>query len=214
MVKFCNGCLENKNITYFNIDNSKKDGLQRICKKCQKDYREKNKKSIKDKQKSNYQKNKDSLNNKQKKYYKENRELILRYQKKYASENKYKIKKYKREYNKNRMKNDPEYQIQSILKSRFNSLIKEGVINYSGSKTKRSQELLGCSLLFFKEYIENLFTEGMSFENHGMYGWHYDHIKPLSSFNLLEEEEQKIAFHYTNIQPLWAEDNLSKGNNY
>jgi hypothetical protein len=88
------------------------------------------------------------------------------------------------------------------------------MVKHSGSKTKKSQELLGCSIEFFKEYIEGLFTEGMTFKNHGFYGWHYDHIKPLSKFNLLDKEEQKKAFHYTNIQPLWAEDNLKKSAKY
>ena len=52
----------------------------------------------------------------------------------------------------------------------------------------------------------------MSWSNHGVWGWHIDHIIPLSSFNLRKKEEQKKAFNYKNLQPLWAEDNLSKGN--
>jgi hypothetical protein len=52
----------------------------------------------------------------------------------------------------------------------------------------------------------------MCFENHGQFGWHYDHIKPLTSFDLIDVKQQKLAFHYTNIQPLWWYDNLSKGN--
>lgn len=68
---------------------------------------------------------------------------------------------------------------------------------------------MGCSSEFLKEYLEKQFTEKMSWENHGFYGWHIDHIVPLSSAKT-EEEVYKLC-HYTNLQPLWAEDNLKKG---
>ena len=54
----------------------------------------------------------------------------------------------------------------------------------------------------------------MTWNNHGLYGWHIDHIKPVSKFNLLDLEEQRRAFHYTNLQPLWALDNIRKSNKY
>ena len=61
-------------------------------------------------------------------------------------------------------------------------------------------------------YLEAKFTEGMTWENHGL--WHIDHIKPCSSFNLLIEDEHHKCFHYSNLQPLWAKDNLSKSANF
>ena len=63
-----------------------------------------------------------------------------------------------------------------------------------------------------KGFLEAKFKEGMTWENHGE--WHIDHIKPCVSFNLLDENEQKKCFHYTNLQPLWASENLSKGCKY
>jgi hypothetical protein len=60
--------------------------------------------------------------------------------------------------------------------------------------------------------LEGKFKERMSWENHG--DWHIDHIKPCASFNLLDEEEKKKCFHYTNLQLLWASENLSKGYKY
>jgi hypothetical protein len=76
-------------------------------------------------------------------------------------------------------------------------------------KHGKTVELLGMTFAEFRPYIESLFKDGMSWENHGE--WHLDHIKPCASFDLSKEEEQKKCFHYTNLQPLWAKDNLIKG---
>ena len=67
-----------------------------------------------------------------------------------------------------------------------------------------------------KEYslMESKFTEGMSWENQGKNGWHIDHKKPCSKFDLSKPEEQKKCFHFTNLQPLWWEDNLKKSDKY
>lgn len=67
---------------------------------------------------------------------------------------------------------------------------------------------LGCSIPEFQEYVSKKFTEGMRWDNYGQ--WHLDHIIPLCEFDLSKEEEFKRASHYTNYQPLWAKDNLTK----
>ena len=72
-------------------------------------------------------------------------------------------------------------------------------------------KLVGCSAEELKLYIESLWTNGMSWKNYGISGWHIDHKIPVSSFDLSKEEEQKKAFHFSNLQPLWAQDNLTKG---
>jgi hypothetical protein len=74
----------------------------------------------------------------------------------------------------------------------------------------KTTEFLGCNVLELKNHLEFQFKEGMSWNNHGLFGWHIDHIKPLSSAKT--EKELYILCHYTNLQPLWAKDNLSKGN--
>jgi len=80
----------------------------------------------------------------------------------------------------------------------------------SGVKKSNSCSiLLGCSPDFFKSYIEEKFTTGMTWENHGVYGWHLDHIKPCNSFDLSNPEQQKECFHYTNIRPLWATTDIA-----
>ena len=69
-------------------------------------------------------------------------------------------------------------------------------------------ELIGCDKDELKLYLSSKFTENMSFDNYGL--WELDHIKPIASFNLDNMEEQKKCFNYTNIQPLWKEDNMKK----
>jgi hypothetical protein len=73
---------------------------------------------------------------------------------------------------------------------------------------------LGCSLDKLKQHLENMFDEDMTWENYGRRGWHVDHIKPLAAFNLTNESELAQACHYTNLQPLWAEENLQKNSYY
>ena len=108
-------------------------------------------------------------------------------------------------YEKNRKLVDAEFKLLKTLRSRLGNAINR----QNSSKSNTTIELLGCSVSFLKGYLEAKFKEGMTWENHGE--WHIVHIKPCSSFNLLDEEEQKKCFHYTNLQPLWAADNLSKG---
>jgi len=73
------------------------------------------------------------------------------------------------------------------------------------------ENLLGCSLEFAIHYIESLFLPGMSWNNWGLHGWHVDHIIPCASFDLSDINQRKECFRYTNLRPLWAKDNLTKG---
>jgi hypothetical protein len=79
-------------------------------------------------------------------------------------------------------------------------------------KADTTIKLVGCSAEELKKHLESLWTEGMAWENYGLHGWHIDHIIPLSSFDLSKEEDQRKALHYSNLQPLWAKDNLAKSN--
>jgi len=73
-------------------------------------------------------------------------------------------------------------------------------------------KLVGCSIDFLKQHLENKFKPGMSWKNYGK--WHIDHIRPCASFDLRKPAEQKKCFHYSNLQPLWAKENLVKGKFY
>lgn len=101
----------------------------------------------------------------------------------------------------NKGKYNPQYVISQLLRQRLRSVVDK--------KFDVTFELLGCSIDDFLQHLESQFTEGMSWGNQGE--WHIDHIKPCSSFDLSKEDEQRKCFHYTNLQPLWAIDNIKKG---
>ena len=71
---------------------------------------------------------------------------------------------------------------------------------------------LGCHIEEFKLYIENQFTDGMTWENYGE--WELDHVIPLDYYNLEDRMEYLEAASYLNYQPLWKADNISKNNKY
>jgi 5-methylcytosine-specific restriction endonuclease McrA len=82
----------------------------------------------------------------------------------------------------------------------------------NNAKAGHTVELLGCSIEDLRSHLEQQFTPGMTWDNYGVHGWQIDHIIPLSYFNLSDPEQQKRAWHYTNLQPLWAVDNIRKSN--
>ena len=107
---------------------------------------------------------------------------------------------------KDKIKKDPEFKMKLRQRQRISELLGRKNIQ----KAYKTLKLLDCTAKFFKEHIEKQFTPGMSWENYGRKGWHVDHIIPLHSFNLKDPKEQLKAFHYSNCQPLWAEDNMAK----
>ena len=109
------------------------------------------------------------------------------------------------DYQKDKQQNDVGFRIRMTLTSR----IKEAVKNAKTEKCDKSVSLLGCSIEQVRTHLEKQFSEGMTWENHGE--WHIDHIKPCVAFDLSKEEEQRECFHYSNLQPLWAKDNIRKG---
>lgn len=166
----------------------------------EKKYREKNKEKIK----QYYQKNKE----KAREYYNNNKKKILERQKIYTSKNKEKINEYRKKIYLEKYNSDLNFKIKSILRARFKIALKYGY------KSDSIINLVGCSIEELKKHLETQFKEGMTWENYGLYGWHIDHIKPCSFFDLTDPDQQKACFHYTNLQPLWAKENLSKGSSF
>lgn len=228
-MKKCTKCYKEKDVCFFGKDSKTKDGLKLYCKDCRsqesKIYRSKNSIKISEYHKKNYSKKRDEIlqrnnlwlsENKEKKkeidrkYREEKNELIVNnrikffekkphiksiYQKKYYNNNKEKIK----------IKNgDPWNRFKHNVRSRLSKYL---IIN-NIKKYNTTFHIIGCTPEFLKEHLRKQFIHGMSWDNYGK--WHIDHIIPLSSANN-EGEVYKLC-HYTNLQPLWAEDNLKKSN--
>lgn len=180
--------------------------------------------------------NKEKLAIYKKKYFSENRSMIekkrkekvteltviekRKYNKEYGLKNKDFIRDQKKDYARKRYQIDPVFKIKSNLKSRVGMLIRGGKINKKVSKTKFAMDMLGTSIEELIKYIEKkwhphpITNELMTWKNHAVKGWHIDHIKPVSKFNLTKLSEQKKCFNYKNLQPLWAEENLKKSAKY
>ena len=124
----------------------------------------------------------------------------------YRAANKEKTKIQGHIYETNRYKNDLNYRIRKVIRARIRSALARK--QKSGSAISD----LGCTVEEFKSYISLKFQPGMTWENWSYNGWHLDHIIPLSSFDLTNREQFLKACHYTNMQPLWKEDNMKKMN--
>jgi hypothetical protein len=223
-MKKCAKCKVEKEITCFGKRADNNDGLMHQCKECRKEfqkeyykknkhkaikYYENNKQKIKEYRKNNKDKLKEYIkeyrkNNKDKlkEYKKNNKQKIREKNKEYRKNNRVGINEYQKKYNSTRLKEDPLYKMKSNLRSRTYKAFK----HKGYSKKTKTQEMLGIDWEIAKKHIERQFTKGMNWSNQG--DWHIDHIIPLSSANT--EERLKKLCHYTNLQPLWAVDNLIK----
>lgn len=113
---------------------------------------------------------------------------------------------YMRKYMRTRWQTDPMFRLKMNLRTRISDALR----HYK--KSSSMERLVGCSLGCLRNHLERQFLPGMSWENYGQ--WHVDHVRPCASFNLALPEEQRLCFHYTNLQPLWAVDNMRKGARY
>ena len=220
MTKKCNKCLTEKPIYEFNNHKNGKHGVRGDCKLCRRLYTKKYRETNKEKEFSRHKKYRIENANKQKErssiFYQKNKSKINEYRKEYNLLNKDKVslqfkiagKKWRnknKNYQNERKKNDYMYKIRVNLTSRINMFFKYSKM----TKNCKTMDILGISIEGFKEHLKSKFTERMNFDNYGMRGWHIDHIIPLSSADT-EEEIIKLC-HYTNLQPLWWDENIKKG---
>lgn len=115
---------------------------------------------------------------------------------------------YGRNYNTQRKKNDLNFRLRKGLSARIRSALR----HQNSHKTSATTKMLGCSIVEFKVFLQNKFLDGMTWENYGE--WHIDHIKPCAAFDLTRMDEQYKCFNFSNLQPLWEEDNHTKNSFY
>jgi len=212
--KICKSCNVSKTRNEYYIN--KYGSIKGICKSCfkkqMKDYRESNPDILK----KRYERDKEKMLIRQSEFNKKNPEIAKErrlkskiknpnYHLEYRKRNKHKINEYLKTYQKNRRKDDCVYKIKSYIVNRTSQMFK--VNNWR--KNSKTELLLGATYEEVKNHIESLFIDGMNWSNQGYYGWHIDHIIPLSSAK--SKEELSKLCHYTNLQPLWRLDNQLKG---
>lgn len=190
MCTSCNFVLDITNFYFKKTDNC----YTSKCKNC-----------IKEKQRK-YSVNKKSIISTAKKdYYLKNTEVIKQ-RKKSHNINLDAKRKARRKWENEKLKISINYRLSKNLRKRiFNAMKSSGIV-----KSMYTEQLIGCSISFLKSYIETLFSSEMSWDNYGL--WHIDHIFPLSKTDLTNKQELLQVMNYKNLQPLWARDNIRKGN--
>lgn len=179
-----------------------------------------NREEILDKRRQNRLDNIEFERAKRRSYYKENRERILAENKRYVERNKDKVRAKRAEW----IEKNSEYMAEKVrnymrernqsdamfnLRNRCRRRIHNALCRVSGSKARRTTEsIIGCTIEELHSHIESQFSEGMTWANRSQ--WHIDHIMPLASADT--EAEVLDLCHFTNLQPLWAEDNIRKSN--
>ena len=197
--KFCHKCSQDLPRTSFSGNKRRKDGLQSYCKLCMKKENQKN-----------YKKHKEAWDERTKKHGKT--ENSKKYRREWAKNKYHNNEEFRKncikkvvEYERKKLYSDPEFKLKHTLRNRLRKAIKKK----NAKKCKKTMDLIGCSTSKLMNHLESKFQKGMTWENHG--DWHIDHIKAIATFNLLDEDEQKKCFHWSNLQPLWADENISKG---
>ena len=187
--KICSKCKIEKDVCEFYNNKGKFDGKRPECKVCSNE------------QSTLYnQKNKEKVNKIKQKYVDNNKEKVKQSKKEWFDKN----PDYQNNWSYIKSNTDVLFKLKKNMRSRLGLFLKDRNV----TKNNKTFHIIGCSPEFLKEYLEKQFVINMSWENRNE--WHIDHVIPLSSAKT-EKEIYKLC-HYTNLQPLWVEDNLKKSN--
>lgn len=207
-MKKCLTCKIEKAVSEF-YKYSQRDGLQPVCKDCGRKYKksEKYKETQRIYNKKYYQTNLDKQKERASEYRRLNPDKVKASKESYrTSENGRRVKnKHGREYSRNKRNTDIQFKLACSLRARIWQAIK------NNSKSGSAVRDLGCTIPELKFYLEGKFQDGMIWDNWNPTGWHINHTIPLAFFDLTNRDQFLQAVHYTNLQPMWAKDNLRKG---
>jgi hypothetical protein len=156
---------------------------------------------------SRRQKNHNTILARESIYREKNRERIKSNATRYRKNNRKKTSQAVYKSRAKRYLSDPKFRMQVQLKAYAHRKIHKGPIGTFLS-------LFGCTIGELRRHIEKQWLTNMSWGNYGRRGWHIDHIRPCASFDLSDPEQQKQCFHWTNLQPLWADDNIKKSDTW
>jgi hypothetical protein len=200
MFKTCTRCGVEKSVDEFYRAFKNSEERRKKCKTCinsdNKTYSRINLKKVNGIKRKYVERHKDIVKQSKLKWFDKNPNYKKEWSKRNSKKNNKKLK--------NRYDNDSLYRLIKNIRGRLYAFLKTKRL----TKKNKTFDIVGCSPEFLKEHLEKQFKEGMSWDNHGMFGWHIDHIIPLAS-SKTEEEIYKLS-HYTNLQPLWAKENLQK----
>lgn len=141
-------------------------------------------------------------------YYAKNKKKILANVKTYVAENKEWRRGYATSWNKQKRETDPVFAMQCVMRKFVARVLDRIKQNRTERERERTKDILGYTAQEFMAHIEPMFKTGMTWSNHGE--WHVDHIRPLASFDLFDQEQRMMANSLHNLQPLWAAKNLKK----
>lgn len=209
MEKHCNSCDKTKPTSDFYQNRKAKDGLAYQCKSCKieysRRYRERNLEACRKRERQYARDNREQKNEAVNRFKERNPEKCKEYQDRYLSKPdvKEKRKEWARHYMRKKRESCHLQKLRLVCRSRIHIAL--GRKGYR--KTSKTFETIGCTPDFLAEHLEAQFEQGMSWDNYGE--WHIDHIIPISK-GKTKDEILRLS-HYTNLQPMWAEENWSKG---
>lgn len=204
--KKCCTCHEIIKVDCFGKAASNKDGLKHACKACRKQNEYTSQiENITKIRAQHYKDNKEVILKNCKIYKATNKEKYQLYDVQYYKENKAHIKENVRAYRLERAQNDINFRLLCRYRTRIYKALK-------GICKQETRKLIGCSIEDLKTHLKKQFTAGMTWENYGE--WHVDHIRPCSTYDFNNAEDQVECFNYKNLQPLWALDNLRKSDKF
>jgi hypothetical protein len=184
-------CLETKPLSEFGNKKNSPDGINPWCKSCNREYAK------------NYRKtNPDNIRKTQRSYLDKNKDKVKQWNKNHFENNKDRVRERARN-NYQKYSQIPEKRIMINCRNYLVKLLKH-------KKSNHTEDLVGCTPKFLKEWLEYQFDSKMSWDNYGTY-WHIEHVIPCASFDFSEIKQQRVCFNWRNIRPFEGSENISKG---